>query len=204
MTHVEVATTAELLDRRDWSATSWQGGRLVSGPVRVGTASARQPQHLADPRRAEMKDIVNTKIKFREPYRPFAPSVLAESAGKYFDLDGGLQQYPPRYMLFVTPVKPEHHATLPATTHVDGTARLQTVYRERIRGTTGSLSDLARPQRCAGAAEYISSICAANRSSPLREMRQHFLSKSDGWSGAGKLPDREAVLVLAVNQSHLS
>ena len=78
-----------------------------------------------------MKDIVHSKIKFREPYRPFAPSVLAEAASRYFDLDGALNQYPPRYMLYVTPVRPQHHTTLPAITHVDGSARLQTVFREQ-------------------------------------------------------------------------
>jgi carbamoyltransferase len=77
-----------------------------------------------------MKDIVNAKIKFREPYRPFAPSVLAECANTYFELDQAAQQYPSRYMLYVTPVRAEHRATLPAITHVDNTARVQTVFRE--------------------------------------------------------------------------
>ena len=77
-----------------------------------------------------MKDIVNTKIKFREPYRPFAPSVLAEAAERYFDLPGAERHLPARFMLLVVPVKPEHHATLPAITHVDGSGRLQTVFRE--------------------------------------------------------------------------
>ena len=77
-----------------------------------------------------MKDIVNSKIKFREPYRPFAPSVLAESAEDYFDLPHAAEQYPARYMLYVTPVKPDQRKILPATTHEDGTARLQTVFRD--------------------------------------------------------------------------
>ena len=76
-----------------------------------------------------MKDIVNAKIKFREPYRPFAPSAAAECAAKYFQMDDAARQYPARYMLYVMPVKPEHHATLPAITHVDGTARVQTVFQ---------------------------------------------------------------------------
>lgn len=78
-----------------------------------------------------MKDIVNAKIKFREPYRPFAPSVLAECAERYFELPNACQHYPARYMLYVVPVKPAQHSTLPAITHVDGTGRLQTVFQEQ-------------------------------------------------------------------------
>src|SRR5271166_1620047 len=78
-----------------------------------------------------MKDIVNSKIKFREPYRPFAPSVLAECAEKYFELPNAICHHPARYMLYVVPVRQEQQATLPAITHVDGTGRLQTVFREQ-------------------------------------------------------------------------
>jgi carbamoyltransferase len=129
--YYEVRHTDELLDRvteslKSGKVVGWYQGQFEWGPRALGNRSI-----LADPRNPEMKDIVNTKIKFREPYRPFAPSVLAESAATYFDLDGALDQYPARYMLYVTPVKPEHQATLPATTHVDGSARLQTVFREQ-------------------------------------------------------------------------
>ena len=120
----------DMLDRVVDSLTSgnvvgWHQGRFEWGPRALGCRSI-----LADPRRADMKDIVNTKIKFREPYRPFAPSVLAESAERYFDLPNALSHYPARYMLLVVPVRPEHHATLPAITHVDGSGRLQTVFRD--------------------------------------------------------------------------
>jgi carbamoyltransferase len=75
-----------------------------------------------------MKDIVNTKIKFREPFRPFAPSVLQERAGELFDFPEAAKHYPARFMLYVVPVKkPE---VVSAVTHADGTARLQTVHRE--------------------------------------------------------------------------
>jgi carbamoyltransferase len=104
----------------------WFQGRFEWGPRALGCRSI-----LADPRSTAMKDVVNTKIKFREPYRPFAPSVLAESAEKYFELPEAMRHYPARYMLYVVPVRPEHHATLPAITHVDGTGRLQTVFREQ-------------------------------------------------------------------------
>jgi carbamoyltransferase len=104
----------------------WYQGRFEWGPRALGNRSI-----LADVRRHDMKDIVNTKIKFREPYRPFAPSVLADCAEKYFDLPEATRHYPARYMLYVVPVRPQHHNTLPAITHVDGTGRLQTVFREQ-------------------------------------------------------------------------
>lgn len=104
----------------------WYQGRFEWGPRALGNRSI-----LADPRRAEMKDVVNAKIKFREPYRPFAPSVLAGSAGCYFDLPNAPHHYPARYMLYVVPVREERKETVPAITHVDGTARLQTVFHEQ-------------------------------------------------------------------------
>jgi carbamoyltransferase len=103
----------------------WLQGRFEWGPRALGNRSI-----LADPRNRAMKDIVNTKIKFREPYRPFAPSVLAESAETYFDLPNAASHLPARYMLYVVPVRPEKQSSLPAITHVDGTGRLQTVFRD--------------------------------------------------------------------------
>jgi carbamoyltransferase len=73
-----------------------------------------------------MKDRINAKVKRRESFRPFAPSVLEEEADSYFDMTG-LSSSP--YMLFTVPVWPSRRATIPAVTHVDGTARLQTVSR---------------------------------------------------------------------------
>jgi carbamoyltransferase len=103
----------------------WSQGRFEWGPRALGNRSI-----LADARRADMKDIVNTKIKFREPYRPFAPSVLVERAGEYFDLDEPARHYPARFMLYVVDVKQDKQHLLPAITHVDGTGRLQTVHRD--------------------------------------------------------------------------
>jgi carbamoyltransferase len=103
----------------------WSQGRFEWGPRALGHRSI-----LADPRRADMKDIVNTKIKFREPYRPFAPSVLAPRVHEYFDAPGVERQYPARFMLLVTPVREARHDVIPAVTHVDGTGRLQVVVRE--------------------------------------------------------------------------
>jgi carbamoyltransferase len=104
----------------------WYQGRFEWGPRALGNRSI-----LADPRNPEMKDIVNSKIKFREPYRPFAPSVLAECTEVYFDLPGAIHHNPARYMLYVVPVKPSKQSVLPAITHVDGTGRLQTVFRDQ-------------------------------------------------------------------------
>ena len=77
-----------------------------------------------------MKDIVNVKIKFREPFRPFAPSVLAERTEDYFVLPDAVRHYPGRFMLYVVDVREDKRHILPAITHVDGTGRLQTVHQE--------------------------------------------------------------------------
>jgi carbamoyltransferase len=87
------------------------------GPRALGNRSI-----IADPRRSDMKDILNARIKHREPFRPFAPSVLLEDVGDYFD-----QTYPDPFMIKVYGVLPEKHGAIPAVTHVDGTGRLQTV-----------------------------------------------------------------------------
>ena len=103
----------------------WSQGRFEWGPRALGNRSI-----LADPRRQEMKDIVNVKIKFREPFRPFAPSILAEETEKYFALPDAKKHYPARFMLYVVDVNKDKQDVLPAITHVDGTGRLQTVRKE--------------------------------------------------------------------------
>jgi carbamoyltransferase len=100
----------------------WAQGGFEWGPRALGNRSI-----LADPRHADMKDIVNTKIKFREPYRPFAPSVIEERAAELFDITEPARHYPARFMLLVVPVLEESKHRIPAVTHVDGSARLQTV-----------------------------------------------------------------------------
>jgi carbamoyltransferase len=99
-------------------------GRFEWGPRALGNRSI-----LADPRRAEMRDLVNEKIKFREPFRPFAPVVPEDDAPGYFDLGRAHRQYPPRFMLVVTPVHDGQGARIPAVTHM-GTGRLQTIREE--------------------------------------------------------------------------
>src|SRR5919108_4383826 len=112
-----------VVDRlQEGKVVGWFQGRFEWGPRALGNRSV-----LADPRRPEMKDIVNTKIKFREPYRPFAPSVLVERAEEFFDLPQPPRHYPARFMLYVTNVKENKRDRVPAITHVDGTGRLQTV-----------------------------------------------------------------------------
>jgi len=102
----------------------WYQGRFEWGPRALGNRSI-----LADPRREDMKDIVNRKIKFREPFRPFAPAVLEERAQEFFLIDRPEECYPARFMLMVAEVKDDKKAVVPATTHM-GTARLETVRRE--------------------------------------------------------------------------
>ena len=109
-------TTAKLIS--DGNVVGWYQGKMEWGPRALGNRSI-----LADPRNVKMKDILNKKIKHRESFRPFAPCVLEEYASEYFDVD----TISP-YMLLVAPVKkPEK---IPAVTHVDGTARLQTVSKD--------------------------------------------------------------------------
>jgi len=95
----------------------WFQGRSEWGPRALGNRSI-----VADPRRADMKEILNLKIKRRESFRPFAPSVLEERTAEWFT-----ESYPDPFMLKVYPIRPEKRGEVPAVTHVDGTGRLQTV-----------------------------------------------------------------------------
>jgi len=110
--------TAKVL--ADGKIVGWFQGRSEFGPRALGNRSI-----IADPRTPEMKDILNARVKFRQPFRPFAPIVLAEREGEIFE---GAQASP--YMLLAKPVRPEWRDRIPAIVHVDGTARVQTVYRE--------------------------------------------------------------------------
>jgi len=108
--------TAQLI--ADGNIVGWYQGKMEWGPRALGNRSI-----LADPRREDMKDILNAKIKHRESFRPFAPSILEEYVSEYFDMD-----IPSPYMLMVSPVKKPK--VIPAVTHVDGTGRLQTVSKK--------------------------------------------------------------------------
>ena len=103
----------------------WFQGRFEWGPRALGNRSI-----LADPRRADMKHIVNSKIKFREPFRPFAPVILEDRAGEFFEgLSEPKRHYPARYMLLVLPWKGGAGERIPAVNHL-GTGRLQTMREE--------------------------------------------------------------------------
>ncbi|MHB8383761.1 MAG: carbamoyltransferase family protein [Candidatus Binataceae bacterium] len=95
----------------------WFQGRMEWGPRALGNRSI-----LADPRRAGMREILNSKIKRREGFRPFAPSILEASTSEYFT-----QSHPSPFMLMAYAVRPEKRGIIPATTHIDGSGRLQTV-----------------------------------------------------------------------------
>ena len=98
----------------------WLQGRMEWGPRALGNRSI-----LCDPRRADMKDILNKKIKRRESFRPFAPSILREAVPGWFEVDDDVP-----FMMQVYPIREEKRALIPAVTHVDGSGRLQTVYRD--------------------------------------------------------------------------
>lgn len=112
-----IKTAREIADGK---VVGWFQGRMEWGSRALGNRSI-----LVDPRRADMKDILNTRIKRREPFRPFAPSILLESVGEYFE-----KEYPDPFMIKVYPIKKEKRDIIPAVTHVDGTGRLQTVSRD--------------------------------------------------------------------------
>jgi carbamoyltransferase len=101
------------------NVVGWFQGRMEWGARALGNRSI-----LADPRRADMRDIINSKIKFRERFRPFAPSILEEALDEYF-----VDAVPDPFMIQVYPVRPEKRGVIPAVTHVDGSGRLQTVSR---------------------------------------------------------------------------
>jgi len=112
---------AELMS--EGTIIGWARGRSEFGPRALGNRSI-----LADPRPAAHKDIINALVKKREAFRPFAPSVLEEYAAEFFEMPDGCESFP--FMLFTIPVRRKYRATLQAITHVDGSARVQTVSRQ--------------------------------------------------------------------------
>jgi carbamoyltransferase len=119
---------AELMvdDMLDGKVISLYQGRFEWGPRALGNRSI-----LADPREAEMKNIVNERIKFREPFRPFAPVILEEDAADYYaDLTKPTCNYPLRYMLMVCKTQDGQGEKIQAVTHEGGSGRMQTVRRE--------------------------------------------------------------------------
>jgi carbamoyltransferase len=113
-----IGNTVEAIARG--KIVGWFQGRMEFGPRALGNRSI-----LADPRRKDMKEMLNSRIKYREPFRPFCPSILAERVGEYFETD-----YPSPFMVMAYKIKPKQRDRIPAVTHGDGTGRLQTVERE--------------------------------------------------------------------------
>ncbi|HEY6169994.1 MAG TPA: carbamoyltransferase C-terminal domain-containing protein, partial [Verrucomicrobiae bacterium] len=118
----ETLAEPELLDRTadlmiGGKVVGWYQGRMEFGARALGNRSL-----IADPRRTDMRDIINLRIKFREKFRPFAPSILEEHVGDWFEINE-----PTPYMEKVFPIRPEKRALIPAVTHVDGSGRLQSV-----------------------------------------------------------------------------
>lgn len=113
--------TAEAVSRGE--VIGWFQGRMEWGPRALGNRSI-----IADPRRDDIKDILNLKIKRRESFRPFAPSVLKEHVSEWFEEDGDVP-----FMMQVYQIREEKRMQIPAVTHVDGSGRLQTVYKETNR-----------------------------------------------------------------------
>ena len=110
-----------------WTAQQIAAGRVIGwfqGRMEWGARALGNRSIIADPRRADMREIINTRIKFRERFRPFAPSLAEEALDEYF-----VGAVPDPFMLQVYPVRPDKRSVVPAITHVDGSGRLQTVSR---------------------------------------------------------------------------
>ena len=123
--HDEKLSDRVVADLIDGKVVGWFQGRFEWGPRALGNRSI-----LADPRSERMKDLVNMKIKFREPFRPFAPVIIEENTGDFFhDGVNAARQFPARYMLFVLPLKEDKADIIAAVNHM-GTGRLQTIREE--------------------------------------------------------------------------
>jgi carbamoyltransferase len=115
---------------------AWYRGRMEYGPRALGNRSI-----LADPGHPAMRDRINAMVKMREAFRPFAPACSVEQAHRWFNIPEGTQM---PYMITVVDVRPEHRASLPAITHVNGTARLQTVSANDNPDFHGLLQEVGR------------------------------------------------------------
>jgi carbamoyltransferase len=118
-------TTSDADELCRWTAGRLAAGKIVGwfqGRMEWGARALGNRSILADPRRADMRDIINSKIKFREKFRPFAPSILEEAVDEYF-----VGAVPDPFMIQVYPIRPEKRRVIPAVTHADGSGRLQAV-----------------------------------------------------------------------------
>lgn len=115
----------ELVDRTTDLLLDGKVAGWFQGPMEFGARALGNRSLIADPRRTDMRDIINLRIKFREKFRPFAPSILEEQVGEWFEIDEATP-----YMEKVFPIRKEKHSLIPAVTHVDGSGRLQTVSKQ--------------------------------------------------------------------------
>ena len=115
----------ELVDRTTDLLIDGKVAGWFQGPMEFGARALGNRSLIADPRRTDMRDIINLRIKFREKFRPFAPSILEEQVGEWFEIDEATP-----YMEKVFPIRKEKHSLIPAVTHVDGSGRLQTVSKQ--------------------------------------------------------------------------
>src|SRR5204862_928538 len=123
-----VRTIEQEAELCDWAARRLSDGKVIGwfqGRMEWGARALGNRSILADPRRPDMRETLNTKIKFREKFRPFAPSILEEALDDYF-----VGAVPDPFMIQVYPVRPDKRGVIPAVTHVDGSGRLQTVSRK--------------------------------------------------------------------------
>jgi len=127
--HQHLADEGQLVDRVVDALLKGKVAGLFQGRFEWGPRALGNRSILADPRREEMKDLVNIKIKFREPFRPFAPVLLEQHVSDFFQGEGLAGQYPSRYMLLVLPLREDRADSIAAVNHL-GTGRLQTVRRE--------------------------------------------------------------------------
>jgi carbamoyltransferase len=121
-------------DLADGKIVGWFQGRFEMGPRALGNRSI-----LADPRRADVRDLLNAKVKKREPFRPFAPAVLMERAAEFFEID-----QPDPFMTLAPRVRPDKRDTIAAAVHIDGTARIQTVDRTTNPRYYGLIEEFGR------------------------------------------------------------
>ena len=165
----------------DGLVVGWFQGRMEWGARALGNRSI-----LADPRRADMREIINAKIKFREKFRPFAPSVLEEAAGDYFS--GAV---PDPFMLQVYPIRAEKRGMLAAVTHVDGSGRLQTVSRDFEPALLAAHPRVREAHGRAGPAQYLVQRERADRPPSGRGAR--LLSENEDGRARARLPGRGQV-----------
>ena len=109
----------------DNKVVGWFQGRMEFGPRALGNRSI-----LANPCNPKASELLNSKVKHREKFRPFAPVVCEDDALKYFDCDEPIPE-PTDFMLMVYPILKEWHKTIPSVTHVDGSGRLQTIRKSQ-------------------------------------------------------------------------